>query len=102
MKSHQERFATFLDALDLPNGTVIMLDNVAFHHSKIAKVAADKKGFELLFTPPYSPWFNPIEEVFSIVKRAFYKNWSIKDAFESVNSMHCAAFFKHAFSFKGN
>jgi len=98
---NSERFATFLDTLDLPHGTVIMLDNVAFHHSKIAKAAADRKGFELLFTPPYSPWFNPIEEVFSIVKRSFYKHWSIKDAFESVNIMHCAAFFKHAFSFKG-
>lgn len=87
-------FCSFLEYLPLPNGTVILLDNVSFHHSKKAKEIADLKGFTFLFTPPYSPWFNPIEGVFSIVKRDFYKHGSIDLAYSSVTENHCNAFFK--------
>ena len=70
-------FCSFLESLSLPVGTVILLDNVAFHRSKKASEVANLKGYIFLFTPPYSPWFNPIEGVFSIVKRDFYKHGSI-------------------------
>lgn len=87
-------FSSFLESLQLDQGTVILLDNVAFHHSKLAKQVADAKGFILLFTPPYSPWFNPIEGIFSIVKREFYKHGTIEKAYQSVTEAHCKAFFK--------
>jgi transposase len=73
------------------------LDNVAFHHSKVAKDAAERKGFILLFVPPYSPWFNPIEGVFSIVKREFYKHGDISRSFDAVKTTHCQSFFKKSF-----
>ena len=89
-------FVRFLETLELPRNTVILLDNVRFHHSLIAKETAKRKGWELLYTPPYSPWFNPIEEVFSIVKRHYYKHWDIEASFKSLSSQHCYSFFNHA------
>jgi transposase len=87
-------FRDFLEALDLPQNTVILLDNVRFHHSKVCKEVAIRKGFELLYVPPYSPWFNPIEGIFSIVKREFYKGSSIDASFDKVTESHCNAFFQ--------
>jgi transposase len=87
-------FSLFLESLPVPEGTVILLDNVSFHHSRIVKEVADRKGFVLLFVPPYSPWFNPIEGIFSIVKREFYKHGDINKSFDAVKQYHCHSFFK--------
>ena len=92
------KFCNFLSSLDLPLNTVILLDNVRFHHSKLAAEIAKRKQFILLFVPPYSPWFNPIEGIFSIVKRDFYKNGDIENAFKSVTQSHCSAFFGKSLS----
>jgi transposase len=89
-----DKFLQFLKDSDIPKDSVILLDNVAFHHSKVIKNYALEKEFHLLFTPPYSPWFNPIEGMFSIVKRSFYKGVSIEDSFKSMTSLNSTAFFK--------
>jgi hypothetical protein len=39
-----QTFSSFLESLPLPSGTVVLLNNVAFHHSKVAKDAAERKG----------------------------------------------------------
>lgn len=88
-----DKFMGFLETLDLPCGTVVLLDNVSFHHCSRVKEYASLKGWELLYTPPYSPWFNPIEGVFSIVKRSFYTHGCIEKAFASVKPSHLQAFF---------
>lgn len=75
-----------------------MLDNVKFHHSKLVKKYAEEKGIELLCVPPYSPWFNPIEGVFSVVKRHYYAHGSIDDAFQVVSAQHMNAFFQKSMS----
>ena len=93
-----DKFLSFLQSLDLPSGTVFLLDNVSFHHSKEAKDYAVLRGWEFLYVPPYSPWFNPIEGVFSIVKRDFYINGSIDNAFSKVKPKHLEAFFQAALS----
>lgn len=49
-------FLDFLENLNLSSNHVIMLDNVAFHHSKLIKDYCLSKQIELLFVPPYSPW----------------------------------------------
>lgn len=87
-------FHSFLDSLNLPSGSVILLDNVSFHHSKIVKDLCASKGFELLFVPPYSPWFNPIELCFSIVKRHYTNCQDIERSFNALTSCHFQAFFK--------
>ena len=93
-----ELFMSFLNELNLPNNSVILLDNVSFHHSKQVKEWASRNNICLLFTPPYSPWYNPIEGVFSIVKRSFYKHGDIEEAFATVQNQHCSAFFNKSFS----
>jgi transposase len=93
-----QRFCAFLQELHIPRGSVILLDNVSFHHSKAALEVVQRKGIVLLFTPPYSPWFNPIEGIFSIVKRQYYKDGNIDGAFNAVTLSHCSAFFRKSFS----
>ena len=51
-----------------PNSTLI-LDNAPFHNRcDLEKIVKNKKH-RLLFLPPYSPDFNPIEKTFSHIKR---------------------------------
>ncbi len=89
-------FLEALEAFDLPRGTVLLLDNVSFHHACVVKEYAASRGIVLLYVPPYSPWFNPVEGVFSIAKRAYYKHGSIARAMQAVTPRHVQAFFRHS------
>jgi hypothetical protein len=64
-------FACFFETLNFPSDTVMLMDNIAFHKSKRVQTIANKNNWILLYTPPYSPWFDPIENVFSVVKHEF-------------------------------
>jgi hypothetical protein len=46
----------------------ILMDNVAFHKTKQVKGVCDEKGFNRIFIPPYSPDYNPIENIFAVLK----------------------------------
>ena len=59
-----DNFVDFVNDLNLPKGSVLLMDNLRAHHSSDVAYASLMKGFELLFTPPYSPRCNPIEKVF--------------------------------------
>jgi len=75
-----ELMMDFLVNLNLPAKTVILLDNCRFHHSWVIKEYAKSMDWILLYVPPYSPWFNPIEGVFSIIKRNYYKTMNIEES----------------------
>ena len=45
----------------LPKGSVLVMDNAAFHKSARTKEMIEKSGCTLLFLPTYSPDLNPIE-----------------------------------------
>jgi transposase len=66
---NSEDFAAFLERL--PRSRQLILDNVSFHRSKVVADAASECQLDLVFTPPYSPWFNPTEYAFSLAKRAY-------------------------------
>jgi transposase len=51
-------------------GTTILLDNGSFHRKERLKKTARKAGLKLLLLPPYSPDFNPIEHIWTNMKRA--------------------------------
>lgn len=51
--------------------------HAAIHKTKDARAVADKKGLKLCFIPPYSPWFNPVEFSFSMVK-GHYRNLRVR------------------------
>ena len=93
-----ESFAQFVRQLPFPPRTVLLLDNVSFHHSAVTRHAAAEKGFDLLYVPPYSPWFNPIETVFSIVKRHFYARHNAEAALAAVHNHHVMGAFRHSFA----
>lgn len=52
----------------LKKGDVVVLDNLPAHKRKEAVEAVEERGAWLLFLPPYSPDFNPIELAFSKFK----------------------------------
>jgi transposase len=52
----------------LKKGDVVVLDNLPAHKRKEAVEAIEERGAWLLFLPPYSPDYNPIELAFSKFK----------------------------------
>ena len=60
-------------APSLKRGQIVVLDNLGAHKSERARKLIEGRGCQLLFLPPYSPDFNPIEEAFSKIKGALRK-----------------------------
>ena len=46
-----------------------MVDNLSAHKGAGVREVIEERGCQLLFVPPYSPDFNPIEEAFSKIKK---------------------------------
>lgn len=64
-------FAAYLDQVlgpTLQPGDVVVLDNLSVHKVAGLDEIARKYGARLLYLPPYSPDFNPIELAFSKIK----------------------------------
>jgi hypothetical protein len=69
-------FVFFLELLHRKNGSqpyALFLDNLKVHTSKDTTKAMQTLGIMPIFNVPYSPQFNGIEAVFSIVKANFKK-----------------------------
>ena len=63
-------------------GDVVILDNLAAHKSERADKLIRAKGAWMLFLPPYSPDFNPIEMAFSKLK-----SWLRKSAARTIDDL---------------
>jgi transposase len=46
----------------VPCGHTVIMDNASFHRKKALREIAERYSVKLLFLPPYSPDFNPIEK----------------------------------------
>jgi transposase len=55
-------------APQLRPGQVVVLDNLSVHKAASIRYALEARGCALLFLPPYSPDFTPIEQAFSKLK----------------------------------
>ena len=53
---------------ELSPGDIVVMDNLSSHKGLEIREAIEAAGAELLFLPPYSPDFNPIEKAFSKLK----------------------------------
>jgi len=53
---------------DLSPGNIVVMDNLSKHKTPAVRDAIEAAGTKLLFLPPYSPNFNPIEQAFSKLK----------------------------------
>ena len=48
--------------------SILILDNCSIHHVQEVKDLLEAAGILLIFLPPYSPDYNPPEELFSYIK----------------------------------
>ena len=67
----REVFEAYLEQVLVPTlcpGQVVVMDNLSAHKGGRVKEIIEGRGCELLYLPPYSPDFDPIEQAFSKVK----------------------------------
>jgi transposase len=71
---NKEKFKVYLEELRRRyffDDICIVMDNLRVHNCNDVIDRLDELGIEYIFTPAYSPDFNPIESVFSIFKNQF-------------------------------
>lgn len=88
----------------LSAGDVVVMDNLSAHKVRGIREAIESRGAELLYLPPYSPDFSPIEQCFSKVKTWLRKakartvealDEAIDDALAQVTSSDARGWFQH-------
>lgn len=58
---------------DLRHGDVVVMDNLSSHKGPRVRETIEAAGATLLYLPPYSPDFNPIENAFAKLKTLLRK-----------------------------
>lgn len=78
------------------------MDNVAFHRSKSVDTISHDRRLEALFIPPYTPDFNPIENVFGALKTIYRKlefesrmEDRVRKAIDGISESACHNSFAH-------
>ena len=69
--TNREVFETYVERILAPTlrrGQVVVMDNLTAHKGERIRELIEGQGCELVYLPPYSPDFNPIEEAFSKIK----------------------------------
>ncbi len=61
---------------ELKPGQFVVMDNASFHKSEKTKELIESVGCHVIFLPPYSPDFNPIEKFWANMKRWIKNNIS--------------------------
>lgn len=67
----RDAFDVFVAEILVPSlipGQTVVWDNLSVHKSAVAKRLIEGAGCQVLFLPPYSPDFAPIEQAFSKLK----------------------------------
>jgi transposase len=86
-------------------GDIVIADNLSSHKNDAVRAAIETVGATILYLPPYSPDFNPIEMVFSklkaLLKKAAHRTvealWSeIGTLLAAFSPTECAKYFQHA------
>jgi transposase len=71
-----ECFLAYIEQVLAPSlnpGDVVVIDNLPAHRVKGIRAAIEARGATLLYLPPYSPDFNPIEQAFAKLKALLRK-----------------------------
>jgi transposase len=101
-------FAWYIRAQLAPRlqpGQIVVLDNLSAHKAASIQEALAARGCDLLFLPPYSPDFNPIEQAFSKLKALLRGlgartqetlQEAVRLAVAAITSANAAAWFAHA------
>lgn len=112
-----EHFGEFLTNLinhlqeDDIQGAHFVMDNVRFHRTEEILQLIRAHGHFPIFLPPYSPFLNPIEELFNqwkcLVKRREPNNEdelynAVHNASEAINEQNCNNYIRHMESYLGD
>lgn len=103
----KDKFVEYLKNILIPalhDGDIIVMDNMRSHHVKEVSeiINNSEKHLTVLYLPPYSPDFNPIEMMWSKIKSVLrmikIRNFSmlqnaIKTAFSKITSSDCVGWF---------
>ncbi len=90
---------------ELAPGDIVVMDNLGSHKGPAVRDAIEAAGATLLYLPPYSPDFNPIENAFAKLKALLRKAaertvddlWdAIADLIDLFTPQECANYFKAA------
>jgi transposase len=102
-----EIFLAFVTQALVPRlkpGDVVVLDNLQAHKVKGVREAIETAGATLLYLPPYSPDFSPIEPMWSKVKQTLRSlsartlvalESAVTTALQSITGTDCEGFFRH-------
>lgn len=100
-----DAFLAYIDQALVPEltpGDIVVMDNLPAHKVAGVREAIEAAGARLLYLPPYSPDFNPIEMAFSKLKALLRKAaartvpdlWeAIKQAINQFTDDECRNFF---------
>jgi transposase len=89
----------------LRTGDLVIMDNLATHKIRGVREAIQAQGARLLYLPPYSPDFNPIEPMWSKIKPILRSHAprtesnlliAAKTAFDAISITDCKSFFFNA------
>jgi len=101
-------FQAYVDQVLVPTlapGDIVVMDNLGSHKGAQVRKAIEATGASLLYLPPYSPDFNPIEKAFSKLKALLRKAaertvdglWNrIGELLRAFTPRECANFFAAA------
>ena len=105
---NRDAFETYVARVLVPElapSDIVIMDNLGSHKGPAVRAAIEAAGARLLFLPPYSPDFNPIEMAFSKLKALLRKAaertveglWTtIGRLIDTVTPNECARFFAAA------
>ena len=84
--------------------SILVMDNCSIHHVQEVKDMIENAGILLLYLPPYSADYNPIEELFSYLKFYFKEHEDliqtlsspIRTALESIRNEKCNGWINYS------
>ena len=100
-------FETYVETQLVPTlrrGDIVIADNLSSHKSAAARRAIEACGAQLVFLPPYSPDFNPIElgwaKVKQVLRAAKARTWdalidALSVALHAISADDAWAWFAH-------
>jgi transposase len=100
-------FLAYLEQVLCPRlrpGQIVVMDNLSAHKHAQVRMLIEQTGAELLYLPPYSPDFNPIEKCWAKIKECLRAakarlldalNQAITTALATVTAQNSAAWFRH-------
>jgi transposase len=101
-------FLAYVEQVLVPSlrpGDIVVMDNLSAHKVPGVRQAIEAAGAKLLYLPPYSPDFNPIEQLFAklkallrkVAERSVAGLWSrIAELLDAFTPTECVNYFRNA------